>query len=88
MRIGSQLVFQSTPSRGGRLVQIIVDTLAPVVSIHALTRRATAGSLAKAHTFQVSIHALTRRATNLSIYQLITNRVSIHALTRRATASK
>ena len=37
-----ELRFQSTPSRGGRLVQFDYGGVSMIVSIHALTRRATA----------------------------------------------
>ena len=56
-----------------------------LISIHALTRRATyRQSHSKPHP-QISIHALTRRATRLSAVGCRLDHISIHALTRRAT---
>ena len=57
-----------------------------VVSIHALTRRATVLPIAGNERLCVSIHALTRRATEISTDDLKLVHVSIHALTRRATS--
>ena len=56
-------LFQSTPSRGGRPEGDGYEKPCVLVSIHALTRRATAFEIAQGITAEVSIHALTRRAT-------------------------
>ncbi len=59
-----------------------------VISIHALTRRATASlSNNTILSIAISIHALTRRATGLLTYSLTDSYISIHALTRRATSA-
>ena len=55
--------FQSTPSRGGRLMGLFRYPIKTNVSIHALTRRATFLTTSQSSPFFVSIHALTRRAT-------------------------
>ncbi len=57
-----------------------------LVSIRALTRRATVKSADNTCCFHVSIRALTRRATSAAARRRIRRRVSIRALTRRATA--
>ena len=78
-------MFQSTPSRGGRLNTLATFTFAISVSIHALTRRATVRLTKAQSVAQVSIHALTRRATVCKVDKTYLKNVSIHALTRRAT---
>ena len=59
-----------------------------MISIHALTRRATESTSLRLRTKQISIHALTRRATGKTSWMMIAFIISIHALTRRATVDK
>ena len=63
-RIYAGLVFQSTPSHGGR--QFVLQQLLyrQRVSIHALTWRATHSCVGVWYEYPVSIHALTWRATD------------------------
>ena len=56
-------VFQSTHSRGVRLAAAALVAAAAIISIHALTRSATAIPTAAQTAENISIHALTRSAT-------------------------
>ncbi len=61
------MIFQSTPSRGGRR-SVTADCLRSYdISIHALPRRATDGSVEGFAQQLISIHALPRRATSTSL---------------------
>ena len=62
------------------------STRMPRVSIHALTKSATAGKYNEQGNWDVSIHALTKSATFLSHSPFFFQRVSIHALTKSATS--
>ena len=59
--------FQSTPSRGGRHFRALRLARTLLVSIHALTRRATWQQSYDPTNAIVSIHALTRRATHIHL---------------------
>ena len=79
------ILFQSTPSHGGRQGGRDRDTGSGWVSIHALARRATADRQLLDVVLAVSIHALARRATCGVGRGRAAGGVSIHALARRAT---
>ena len=78
-------LFQSTHSRGVRLSGSLNQMGAGAVSIHALTRSATADDGRTKRKRTVSIHALTRSATSIVGVKAPKISVSIHALTRSAT---
>ncbi len=59
--------------------------MTPIVSIHALVKRATGGECRGLANAWVSIHALVKRATELEARAAALRAVSIHALVKRAT---
>ena len=79
------VLFQSTPSRGGRPYHVLYIFAPQQISIHALTRRATDEIVPYVNNPRISIHALTRRATSIGGFFMLKRSISIHALTRRAT---
>ena len=80
--------FQSTLSQGERRTNIGNDGTYPVISIHALARRATGYDYVKFDNGVISIHALARRATRYVYMVASAGFISIHALARRATDIK
>ena len=80
--------FQSTLSRGERLLRLQCRADSRWISIHALTRRAACCDGTLILPQQISIHALTRRAALRPVPFAVEKLISIHALTRRAAPNK
>ena len=80
-------LFQFVPSRGGQPDTPGTSLFPSVVSIRALTRRATCIHYYYVIQSSVSIRALTRRATEKELQNHFFEEVSIRALTRRATSA-
>ena len=81
-------MFNPRPRMKGNLVSACAVTYNFLVSIHALTWRATYGNCKWSIAYIVSIHALTWRATYPPKVPVMQMWVSIHALTWRATTLK
>ena len=86
LEIDNASKFQSTHSRGVRLIQEGQHIETEAISIHALTRSATADRSQITRERVISIHALTRSATGPMCGGGGPMYISIHALTRSATA--
>ena len=81
--------FQSTHSRGVRLIHIDGQLLDQHISIHALTRSATESDFPFDTADMISIHALTRSATQiLDIVLLIALFQSTHSRGVRLSTTK
>ena len=80
-------VFQSTPSRRGRLLPHCCFRVNCYVSIHSLTQRETLKGFQKFDRKYVSIHSLTQRETLLPHILCPSFSVSIHSLTQRETGN-
>ena len=78
-------LFQSTPSRRGRLFSLRRHSGVWWVSIHSLTQRETRSTLQSECRPVVSIHSLTQRETLHLFYVTKIGIVSIHSLTQRET---
>ena len=81
-------LFQSTPSRRGRLFSLRRHSGVWWVSIHSLTQRETRSTLQSECRPVVSIHSLTQRETLHLFYVTKIGIVSIHSLTQRETSTE
>ena len=66
------------------MLYALADQL-PLISIHALAKRATDADDAELRRYIISIHALAKRATKFLKITSYLKAISIHALAKRAT---
>ena len=79
------VLFQSTHSQRVRLLLPFAIVFITSISIHALTKSATAVVKENRELRRISIHALTKSATPVELELRASLAISIHALTKSAT---